>query len=169
MEYIEYLKKAISGWNPIIATPLGIIGYILFPEPYFSTAFSLTLIIMVLDIITKYIAIASNNGGYKAARRNKKINSKAFFEGVKVKLIDYGVLAILAGVSYRLLPFNNLSLAFAGTIYVMFFLREFRSIVENRMDVGSDMGWLLKFIQDKEKDILNSDEDKEGSEDDDSN
>jgi hypothetical protein len=67
---------------------------------------------------------------------------------------------ILAGLSYRVAPLKEMGIFFATVVYAVMFLREGQSVVENLMDGGADLGWLLFWVKRKQKQILESEIDE---------
>jgi uncharacterized membrane protein len=153
-EMKEYILKATEGCKPFVAFCISITSYILFPKQGFLTAFRSVIGAMLLDILTKYVALSHESGGFRQAIITKNIYSKNLWEGTKIKIYSYLIVFILAGLSYRVAPISNVSVFLATTIYTVLFLREAQSIVENLIDAGADLNWLLAFTKNKEKEIL---------------
>ena len=158
---MEYLKHALEGSKPYTAVIMTAVMYVMFPEQAYLTAFCAVLGTMVLDILTKYYAIANKNGGVINSIREKHINSNQLWNGTKNKIFAYLIVFILAGLSYRVAPVAGVSVFLATTIYSILFLRECQSILENLVDAGSDLGWLLVFVKKKEQEILKNTEEIE--------
>ena len=162
-DILNYIKS-IQETNPIISILLGSITYILFPEQAYLTAFCSVLGVMVLDVITKYYSIATNNGGFWRSLKNKFINSNKMWVGTSRKIFTYLIIFIMVGLSYRVSPVAGVA-SFLGTIvYSLLFLRECQSILENLEDAGADVGWLTAIVKKRKKKIL---EDEGVNEDDD--
>jgi len=153
-QFTLYTAKVFSGTTPIFGCILAAINYILFPDEAFMTAAIAVGVTIILDIITKYVAIAAQEGGYLKAVKNKKIRSDALWCGTKIKIYSYLVVAILAGLSYRVVQLEQVSVFFATVVYSILFLRETQSIVENLCDSGAHLGWLSEWAKRKEKIIL---------------
>lgn len=161
----EYLEKAFDSVQPIWAVFLSAIIYVLFPETAYLKAFCAVLGAMVLDVLTKYRAIARNNGGYMNALKIGKLNSHSMWKGTSRKIYDYLVIFILAGLSYRVSPVGRVVVFLGTVIYAIMFLRESQSIIENLNEAGGDWGWALKIIKKRKKRILDEEgvsEDDEG-------
>ena len=77
------------------------------------------------------------------AVRSCTISSNRLWEGTKIKIFSYLIVAILAGLSYRVVQLEQLSIFFATVVYSIIFLREAQSILENLCDAGADLKWLL--------------------------
>lgn len=151
---MDYVRHAFEGCKPFFAFLISCIMYVMFPEKAYLTAFHAVLGTMLLDILTKYYEKACNNGGLWNAIKNRHINSNDMWNGTKNKIIAYLIIFILAGLSYRVAPVAGISVFLATTIYSVLFLREAQSILENLVDAGSDVGWLLIFVKNKQKEVL---------------
>ncbi len=150
MNYI----KSIQETNPILSVALGAIFYILFPTQAFWAAATGVLILMLVDIGTKYYAISIQEGGLFKAFKNKKISSESLWRGTSRKIIVYFTFFIMAGISYRITPISAISSIISTIIYSMLFFRECQSIGENLRDAGGDVGWFLAVVSKKQKKIL---------------
>lgn len=165
-----YIDKAITGLKLSLGVLLTSINYIMFPEQAYKSAAVALGIAVLMDIVSKYVAISVNNGGFRNAFREGKIFSKSLWQGTKVKLITYLSISIMVGASYRLntLPnsLSSVSKFMATVVYTVLFLREFQSMLENFRDAGADVDWLLLFTRRKEEEILKKEgiENKEESE-----
>jgi len=152
----EYIEKVISGTKPYWGAGLAIISYIMFPDKAYETAALAVGATILLDIITKYIALSHQSHGFRNAVRERRIFSKTLWEGTKIKLVSYLIIAILAGLSYRVTMLAQLSVFLATVVYSVIFLREAQSIIENLIDAGADLKWLLVWTRKKEQQILES-------------
>lgn len=155
-QFNDYASKALTGLRPIIALFVAGINYVLFPAHAFETAAYAVVVAIVLDIVTKFVALSAQSGGYFKAVKACKIRSQALWHGTRIKIYSYLIVAILVGLSYRVVQLEQISI-FSGTaVYVVLFLREFQSIIENLCDTGADLKWLLVFVKAKEKQILDT-------------
>lgn len=154
---MDYLRHAFEGCKPFLAFIMSSIMYVMFPEKAYLTAFYAVVGTMLLDILTKYYAIARQNEGFWKSIKDRHINSNDMWHGTKNKIFSYLVIFILAGLSYRVAPIAGVSVFLATTIYSVLFLREAQSILENLVDAGNDVGWLLIFVQKKQKEVLKED------------
>lgn len=159
----EYFEKAFDSVQPIWAVFLSAIMYVLFPETAYLKAFCAVLGAMVLDVFTKYRAIARNNGGYWKAVKTGKLNSRSMWEGTSRKIYDYLVIFIMVGLSYRVSPVGSVIVFLGTVVYAVMFLRESQSIVENLNEAGGDWGWALRIIKKRKRKIF----EEEGVEEDD--
>lgn len=153
----DYFEKMITGAKPIWAFFIALINYVLFPDKAFETAAMAVGAAIILDILTKYMALVEEAGGLKPAIGNRTINSNRLWEGTRIKLISYLIVFILAGLSYRVTMLHQASVFLATVVYTVIFLREAQSILENLCDAGADLKWLLIWTRKKERQILEED------------
>lgn len=128
---------------------VGAITYVMFPEQAFFTAVCAVGGAILLDLFTRLWAVKKTGG---------RIWSKRIWDGTKIKLYSYMVVFILTGLSYRVAPVAQASVFLATVVYSIIFLREAQSIVENLCDAGADLGWLVKVVKKKQRDILEEEE-----------
>lgn len=150
----EYIEKAFNSVQPIWAVFLSAIIYVLFPETAYLKAFCAVLGAMVLDVLTKYRAIAKKNGGYWNSIKIGKLNSHSMWLGTSRKIYDYLVVFILAGLSYRVTPIAGAAVLLSTVVYMVMFFRESQSIVENLNEAGGNWGWLLRIIKRRKSKIF---------------
>ncbi|QZY56726.1 phage holin family protein [Crassaminicella profunda] len=155
-QLINYMDKVASGTKPFWGTILAIISYVMFPDKAYQTAAFAVGGAIMLDIITKYIALSHECHGYRNAVRERKIFSKTLWEGTRIKLVSYLIVFILAGLAYRVTMLKQVSVFLATIVYSVIFLREGQSILENLCDAGADLKWLLIWTKKKEQQILES-------------
>ncbi|HHX13040.1 MAG TPA: hypothetical protein GX731_09465, partial [Clostridiales bacterium] len=79
----------------------------------------------------------------------------------EVKIVSYLSVAILTGISYRLIYLKEVGIVFASYVYVAMFMREFQSNVENLIEAGADLRWLLLWSKKKNKDLMKEVEEDE--------
>ncbi len=152
----EYFSKVLDGANPAIGLLVSAVSYVLFPDRAFFTSIIAVGVTMLLDIITKFWALAKQNQGYRQAVKSRAIYSKTLWDKTKIKLFSYLVIMILAGLSYRVAPLKEMGVFFATVVYAVMFLREGQSVIENLVDGGADLKWLLFWMKKKEDQILDS-------------
>jgi len=153
----DYYEKMITGAKPYWAIFIALINYVLFPDKAFATAAMAVGVAIILDILTRYMALVEEAGGLKPAIGNRTINSNRLWKGTRLKLVSYMVVFILAGLSYRVTMLQQVSVFLATVVYTVIFLREAQSILENLCDAGADLEWLLIWTKKKEKQILEDD------------
>lgn len=157
----EYIEKAFSGIKPLAGVISSVFLYVCFPDKAYKAAAIAVGIAMLLDIATKYMALSHESNGYRNAVKTKKIFSGTLWAKTKIKLIAYLVIAILAGLAYRVTPLKDVGVFFGTVVYAVIFLREAQSILENLYDAGADVGWLIRWTKKKQKKILEEDDDND--------
>jgi phage-related holin len=168
-QFYDYAHKALTGCKPIVATLIAGLNYLLFPDHAFATAAYAVGTCMLLDIFTKYVSLSAQSGGYIKAVKTCRISSKALWHGTRIKIYSYLIVAILVGLSYRVVQLEQVSVFFGTVVYAVLFLRETQSILENLVEAGADLGWLLLWTKQKEKQILElKEEEPDGTEENDS-
>lgn len=150
----EYMRKAFTGSKPIVAFIFSCVSYVIFPDEFHLYALVAVLVASTMDIFTKSYAICKTNGGYRNAVKVKKLFSKTLWKGTEVKIVSYLSVAILTGISYRLIYLKEVGIVFASFVYVAMFMREFQSNVENLIEAGADLHWLLLWSKKKNKDLM---------------
>lgn len=160
-QFIDYIHKNLSGLKTLAAFMLGGVNYLMFPDAALANAAYAVGVCIILDIFTKFRAISKRHGGYMRAVRKSKISSQMLWDGTRTKLYSYLVVAILAGLAYRVIFFQQLSIFLGSVVYAVLFLRESQSIVENLIDAGAQLEWLLLWTKRKEKQILEIEEESE--------
>lgn len=143
----EYLQKAFDTVQPISAFLLSVIMYVLFPEDTYISAFCAVIVVMVLDVLTKYYCIAHNNNGLICCIKTGKIRSETLWRGTSRKIMDYLVIFVMVGLSYRVSPVAGVVVFLGTVVYGFIFLRECQSILENLEDAGHDVGWALSIVK----------------------
>jgi hypothetical protein len=156
-QFTQYIDRAVSGTKPLWGTAIATLCYIMFPEKAYQTAALAVGGAILLDIFTKYIALSYQSRGLRNAIKQRKIFSKTLWEGTRIKLVSYLVIAILAGLSYRVTMLTQVSVFLATVVYSVIFLREAQSIIENLIDAGADLKWLLIWTKRKQEQILEND------------
>lgn len=151
---MEYLEKAFTGTKPILGAVTGIICYVCFPDRAYMLALTAVMAASFLDIITKSYSIIKKNGGYKNAIKNKELFSKSLWLGTERKIVSYTVVAILTGLSYRVIYLKEVGIMIGTFVYSVMFMREFQSNVENLIEAGADLHWLLLFSKKKNRELM---------------
>lgn len=151
---VEYLAKAFSGIKPILGAISGFVVYVCFPDRAYLLALVAVLAAAVMDILTKSYSIVIKNGGYKNAVKSKALFSKMMWRGTERKIVSYLTIAILTGLSYRVIYLKEVGIMIGTFVYSVMFMREFQSNVENLIEAGADLQWLLMFSKKKNKDLM---------------
>ncbi|SCG82728.1 hypothetical protein DW1_1155 [Proteiniborus sp. DW1] len=150
----SYIDRAFTGIKPFLGLIFSWIGYIIFPEKVYFLSLMAVLGASFLDIITKSISICKIHGGYKNAIKEKKLFSKSLWKGTQIKIISYLFISILTGLSYRVIYLKEAGILLASFVYSVMFMREFQSNVENLIEAGADLHWLLLFSRKKNKELM---------------
>lgn len=157
----EYVDKAFDGLKPIYGLVFSAMFYVMFPDSIHLWALVAVLLASVMDIFTKSYSICKNNGGYRNAVRIKKLFSKQLWKGTEVKIVSYLSISILTGLSYRVLFLKEAGIVLASFVYSVMFMREFQSNIENLIEAGADLDWLLLFSKKKNKELMKPYEEEE--------
>jgi phage-related holin len=154
VELSEYLEKAFESVQPILVFIWSLLLYVLFPEATYVPAFCTVVVSMVIDVLTKYYSLSKLSGSFVKALKKHVINSNSMWVGTSKKIIDYMLIFIMVGLSYRVTPIAGV-VVFLGTVaYGFVFFREWQSIFENLEDAGHDVSWWLQIIKKRKKKIL---------------
>lgn len=157
----EYIEKAFTGIKPIIGAILGFVSYVCFPDRIYMVSLAAVLGASFFDILTKSYSICKKNGGYRKAVKDKKLFSRTLWKGTEVKIVSYLTIAILTGLSYRVMYLKEAGIMLGSFVYSVMFMREFQSNVENLQEAGADLHWLLLFSKKKNKELMKPYEEEE--------
>lgn len=157
----EYLSKSFTGAKPYVGALIGMISYICFPDKAYLLALMAVLGAAAMDIITKIMSITYNNGGVINSIKQKKLFSRIFWKGTERKIISYLTISILTGLSYRVIYLKEAGILLGTFVYSVMFMREFQSNIENLIEAGADLHWLLLFSIKKNKELLKPYEEEE--------
>lgn len=161
---MDYLDKAFTGIKPVLGAITGFFCYVCFPDRAYLLALAAVMAASFLDIVTKSYSIIKKNGGYKKAIKNKELFSKSLWTGTERKIVSYLTIAILTGLSYRVIYLKEVGIMIGTFVYSVMFMREFQSNVENLIEAGADLHWLLLFSKKKNKDLMKPYEEEEKEE-----
>ena len=159
---IEYIGKAFEGAKPSLAAISGLVAYVMFPDKMHLISAVAVIVASVLDVITKSYAICKKEGGYLTAVKKQAFYSKELWKGAEVKLTSYLIIFILTGLAYRVVYLEQIGIVLSTYVYTVMFMREFQSNVENLIDAGADLNWLLAFSKSKNKEIMDKHGIKDG-------
>lgn len=156
----NYISSALDLVNLVGGAVIAVVNYWLFPDHGLLMALVCVLVAALFDIGTRYLAVKRTQGpGFWRSER--------FWEGTGVKLVAYLAIACLAGLSYRLTPIMQQPTAYLWSVaYIVMFLREVQSNLENLADLGADVGWLLAWTKRKQRQVLEEDESAQAGRDD---
>lgn len=155
----ELFEKVVDSVKPAVALLWAGITYLIFPEQSFIAWCIALWVAVVLDLLTRWFAIFSKNGGVAKALKTKAWNSETMFHKTAIKIVAYLVIQILAGLSMRFVGIPYISNIVATVIYSFLFFREFASNIENLIDAGADyLQPLLFWVKKKESTVLEKDD-----------
>lgn len=154
---LKYLETVLESVKPIYVFLITSISYILFPTETYKTSAVVLACAVILDIATKYYALGKRNGGIWNAIKTGHIQSSKLWTGTLNKVFVYLVLMILAGLSVRVSPVEQIATFFSSFVYFWLFLREGQSCLENILYADpKGNAWikvLLILIKNKKKEI----------------
>jgi len=147
------VQEFLSSVKPMLTSLFSLFCYVTFPDQAYIPAACAVLAMMMLDIISKIYSLRRPHKSYLDAVKAGSINSRAFYDGTKKKLISFMYLMIMCGLSYRVAPVSKVTVLLGTFVYSIMFIRECESCVENLIDAGCDLGWVLAFLKRKKKEI----------------
>jgi hypothetical protein len=148
---MDYLQKLFENHVRVILSMIGALLYnFFFPTTQYLYGAIAVLVMMVLDLLTKLYSLKRQAGGWKASIAAKKINSFSLFRGTIDKLIVLGVMMIICGCAYQLTLIADIAIWFTQVVYILMFLRDALSIIENLRDAGvQNLGMFEKVVRKK--------------------
>jgi len=157
---IDYLHKLFENHVRVILSMIGALLYnFFFPTTHYLYSTIAVLVMMSLDLLTKLYSLKRQAGGWKASIASKKINSFSLFRGTIDKLIVLGVMMIICGCAYQLTLIADVAIWFTQVVYILMFLRDALSIIENLRDAGvQNLGMFEKVIQKKLNEYVDNDD-----------
>ena len=156
----KYFQGVLDAVNPIVTFIISAIVYVMFPEDAYKSAAIGLCGAVLLDILTKYYSISSQNNGLKNALEVRAISSDSLWVGIRKKIVDMLIIMILCGLSIRVTPLEKAAVFLSTVAYSAMFLKECQSIIENLIDAGhTDLQWMLFWLKKKRKQVLEADED----------
>lgn len=153
--------------KPVWAFLFAVFNYLICPNAAYMPAIAAVWVAVILDILTRLFANSRNNGGFIKAVRERAISSDTLWNRSVVKVVAYLSVQILAGLSMRVLPLEQLSVAVSTVVYSFLFIREATSVVENLIEAGAtDLKPLLFWLRRKENALTDNQGAGERGEDD---
>ncbi len=151
----ESFNKVFESVKPAVALLWAGITYLIFPEKSFVAWCIALWVAVILDLLTRWFAIFTKNGGIMKALKTKAWNSETMFHKTAAKIFAYLVIQILAGLSMRLVSIDYASNIVATVVYAFLFFREFASNIENLIDAGADyLRPLLFWVKKQESKVI---------------
>ena len=160
MSVVDYLKGLFEN---VFCVSLGLcwgaISSFLFPEEAYKTAAMAVLIMMTLDLVTKLYALRHQAGNLKKAITTRVICSNKFAKGTMDKLLIFGILLIVCGCAYLISPFSSVATSFTQMVFLLMFLRDVLSVIENLTDAGvGGLSLFKKLAQNKLDEVVKGDD-----------
>ena len=110
----------------------GILCYLIEPD----AAFMAVWLAVLMDLLTKLVAIAAIKGGFVNAVRDGHITSRQAFLGTFVKLTAYFALGVMATQAKYVATIEVASILARTVVFAFLFTVEAVSILENLLDTG---------------------------------
>ena len=163
MAVVEYAKKLFDDKLLVACSAIWTcIANFLFPNAAVKTAVTAVLIIMLLDLLTRIYALTRQNGGFIKALKCREISSEKFAKGTLDKLLIFGVMLVIVGCAYQLTIIESVAVWFSQIVFILIFLRDVLSIIENLSDAGvSGLSPFKKVVQNKMEEYTGCDEKEE--------
>lgn len=161
---IDYLQKLFEDHVMVFLSMIGaLLCKFFFPTTQYLYSTIAVLVMMGLDLLSKLYSLKRQAGGWKASVATKKINSFSLFRGTIDKLIILGVMMIICGCAYQLTLIADIAIWFTQVVYILMFLRDALSIIENLRDAGmQNLGMFEKIIQKKLNEYVDNDDTTKG-------
>ncbi len=154
MKFQDFVNFSQVNFKPVWAFLFTLFTYLICPNAAYAPAITAVWIAVLLDILTRLFANSRNAGGFLKAIRAKSISSDTLWSRTAIKVVAYLTLQILAGLSMRIVPLEQVSIAVATILYSFLFIREATSVVENLIEAGAeDLKPLLGWLRKKESDL----------------
>lgn len=155
-EVSDYIYKSWNYVSPILVFISSVVSYILLPDQAYVPPTIGLMGALILDVLSKYLAISKQNGGFWNAVRTRKISSESMWRGTYKKLISILVVMICCGLLVRFTLFLPGIASTVTTIaYGFMFYCEVQSVLENMMDAGyDDLNWFLKLIKRRQAELF---------------
>lgn len=151
---LEWERLCQVNFKPVWAFLFAVFNYLICPNAAYMPAITAVWVAVLLDLLTRLFANSRNAGGFLIAIKAGAISSDTLFTRTVVKVVAYLCLQILAGLSMRVIPLEQVSIAAATIIYSFLFIRESTSVVENLIEAGAeDLKPLLFWLKKREADI----------------
>lgn len=153
---IEYLRQLFKNHVLVAISAAGAFLYSwILPVPEYKVGAVVVFAAMLADLGTKLYAIQRKGGGWRKAIFNHLINSASFLRGTIDKLIVFGVMTIICGLAYHISLISSIAVWFTQMVYILMFLRDALSVVENLTDSGiGGLGIFKKLLKLKIKDYV---------------
>lgn len=160
---MEKFQELIDCLNRVDVRPawvcvVAVFNWLICPDASYYPAFAAVWIAVLLDIFTRWYAQAKRAGGFIKAIKAGTISSDTMWIRTKDKVFFYLVIQILTGLLMKVIPLGFAGMAAFTYVYSMLFLREAISNIENMIDAGANLDWLLFWLKKKEEKITKEQE-----------
>lgn len=172
-----YLSTIITKKTVIFGSVASYLFSILLPTKAFEVAFIGWLVAMIIDILTKYISIAIQSRDLTAEANNfvlriikkilgaplynalyhRKIRSDTLWRKTSKKFFEFIIILTCMSILYHVAPFQELVITFIKVVFFVAIGREIQSIIENGIDAGLDLEWLLLRVKKQIEEQTNDD------------
>jgi len=160
LEAMRHIMEQLANlWCWAGGVLLGVFCYLVEP----TAAFYALWIAVLLDLLTKVVALSVSHGGFIAATRARFIRSHTMFCKTAIKIVAYFTLTVLAHQSKAIVDIEAVPILFSSVIYSALFLVEVHSIIENLIGAGADdlKPLLLRLEREKQR-VLAGEENTKG-------
>lgn len=141
-------------FKPVWAFLFAVFNYLVCPNAAYMPAIAAVWVAVILDLLTRLFANSRNAGGFFKAIKARAISSDTLYTKTVIKVVAYLSLQVLAGLSMRVLPLEQVSIAVTTIVYSFLFIREATSVVENLIEAGAeDLKPLLFWLRKKEANL----------------
>jgi len=133
MQLIDNIAETL---RPRVVRLLGLLwsGFYYLVEP--DAAFLAVWIAVMLDLVSKLLAISAQKGGFVVALTTGEISSKKAFRGTFIKLIAYFALGVLCAQVEHVAGTEVVAVLSKTIVYGFLFTVESISILENLIAAG---------------------------------
>jgi len=158
-DIFSYIQKLFENYIIVFISAVGAFLYsFFFPTQEYKVAAVAVLSIMILDILTKLLALSRQAGGLREAIHNRKIKSESLAKGTLDKMIVFAVMLIICGLLYNMSIISEVAIWFTQLVFILMFFRDVLSILENLDDAGIEVGIFKYVVKKKMKEYISEEE-----------
>ncbi|MBS3873555.1 MAG: phage holin family protein [Firmicutes bacterium] len=133
MQLFESLRETL---RPPTIRLLGLVWSIIYYLVEPDAAFLAVWIAVMLDLVSKLVAISAQKGGFMVALTAGEISSKKAFRGTFIKLVAYFTLGVLCAQVEHVAGTEVVAVMSKTLVYGFLFTVESISILENLVAAG---------------------------------
>lgn len=154
-DVICYVQKLFESYILVALAAIGssLFNFLLPTHEYRVSAISV-LCVFVLDILTRLLSLARQEGGLRKAIKTRRIRSERLAKGTLDKLIVFGVMLIICGLLYQMSILSEVAVWFTQLVFLLMFFRDVLSILENLSDSGIEVGIFKHIVKKKMKEYV---------------